>query len=93
MTRTTDNADHNMSGGLLWAILEVGMATKKVNLIVSEDKKPLGSVKVGQKLQVVAVSLTGGKAGSVKKAIGARLCGGSGTCLAVVDIDKGDPAP
>jgi hypothetical protein len=93
MTPTTDYADHNVSGRLLWTILEVGMATKKVNLIVSEDKKPLGSVKVGQKLQVVAVSLTGGKAASVKKAIGARLCGGSGTCLAVVDIDKGDPAP
>jgi|HubBroStandDraft_6_1064221.scaffolds.fasta_scaffold00139_19 hypothetical protein len=93
MISTADYADPNVSGGLLWAILEVGMATKKVNLIVSEDKKPLGSVKVGQKLQVVAVSLSGGKAGSVKKAIGARLCGGSGTCLALVDVDKGDPAP
>jgi hypothetical protein len=69
------------------------MASKKVNLIVSDDKKPLGSVKPGQKLQVVAVSLTGNKAASLKKAIGARLCGGSGTCLAVVDIDKGDPQP
>jgi hypothetical protein len=68
------------------------MAPKKVNLIVSGAKKPLGSVKVGQKLQVVAVSLSGEKAGSVKKAIGARLCGGSGTCLAVMDIDKDDAA-
>jgi hypothetical protein len=69
------------------------MAKSKVNLIVSDEKKPLGSVKAGQKLQVVAVTLTGGKAASLKKAIGARLCGGSGTCLALVDIDKGDPAP
>jgi hypothetical protein len=63
------------------------MATKKVNLIVSNDKKPLGSVKPGQKLEVVAVTLSGGKAASLKKAIGARLCGGSGTCLALTDID------
>jgi hypothetical protein len=69
------------------------MAKSKVNLIVSDEKKPLGSVKAGQKLQVVAVTLTGVKAASLKKAIGARLCGGSGTCLALVDIDKGDPAP
>ena len=69
------------------------MSKNKVNLIVSDQKKPLGSVKAGQKLQVVAVSLSGGKAASLKKAIGARLCGGSSTCLALVDIDKGDPAP
>jgi hypothetical protein len=69
------------------------MASKKVNLIISEQKKPLGSVKPGQKLQVVAVTLAGAKAAAVKKAIGARLCGGSGTCLAVVNIDKGDPVP
>jgi hypothetical protein len=69
------------------------MASKKINLIVSDEKKPLGSVKPGQKLEVVAVTLTGGKAASLKKAIGARLCGGSGTCLALIDIDKGDPAP
>jgi hypothetical protein len=69
------------------------MAKSKVNLIVSDEKKPLGSVRAGQKLQVVAVTLTGGKAASLRKAIGARLCGGSGTCIALVDIDKGDPAP
>lgn len=68
------------------------MSTKKINLIVSPEKKPQVTVKAGQKLQVVAVSLTGGKAASIKKAIGARLCGGSGTCLAVMDIEKGDPA-
>lgn len=68
------------------------MASRKVNLIVATEKKPQVTVKAGQKLEVVAVSLTGGKAASIKKAIGARLCGGSGTCLAVVDITKGDPA-
>jgi hypothetical protein len=75
------------------AVMEVIMASKKINLIVSVEKKPLGSVKPGQKLQVVAVTLTGGKAASLKKAIGARLCGGSGTCLALMGIDKGDPVP
>jgi hypothetical protein len=69
------------------------MAKSKVNLIVSDQKKPLGPVKAGKKLQVVAVSLTGGKAAAVKKAIGARLCGGTSTCLALVDIEKGDAAP
>jgi hypothetical protein len=66
------------------------MTTKKVNLIVSDQKKPLGSVRAGQKLQVVAVTLTGGKAPALKKAIGARLCGGSGTCIAVMDVEKDD---
>jgi hypothetical protein len=65
------------------------MANKKVNLIISDDKKPLGSVKPGQKMQVVAVTLSGAKAASAKKAIGARLCGGSGTCIAVMDVAKG----
>lgn len=68
------------------------MPTKKVNLVVSKDKKPLGVLKPGEKFQVVGVTLAGGK-GPIGKALGARLCGGSGTCLAIVDIDKGDPAP
>ena len=62
------------------------MAKSKVNLIASDQKKPLGAAKVGQKLQVVAVTLSGGKAATLKKAIGARLCGGSGTCIALVDV-------
>jgi hypothetical protein len=63
------------------------MASKKVNLIVSEHKTPLGPVKAGKKLQVVAVTMSGTKAPAVKKAIGARLCGGSGTCIAVMDVE------
>jgi len=68
------------------------MAGKKVSLVVSKDKKPLGKVKAGQKFQVVAVDLAGPNAGSVRKALGARLCGGTSTCLALMNIDKGDPA-
>lgn len=63
------------------------MAKNRVNLIVTDEKKPLGSTKPGQKFEVVAVTLTGKKAGPVKKAIGARLCGGSGTCVAIVDVE------
>jgi len=62
------------------------MTTKRVKLMVSDDKKPLGSVKPGQKLEVVAVTLSGRKAGSLKK-MGARLCGGTSTCLALTDIE------
>lgn len=69
------------------------MAKRKVNLVVSNDKKPLGAVKPGQKLEVVAVSLTPGKGSSSKARLGARLCGGTSTCLALLDIDRGDPAP
>lgn len=68
------------------------MATKKINLIVSNEKRPLGAVKPGQKVQVVGVTLSGAQALLKRKRLGARLCGGSGTCLAIVDIDKGDPA-
>jgi len=67
------------------------MAKKRINLVVSSEKQPLVPVKAGQKLQVVAVALTGGK-GVSKKALGARLCGGTSTCLALMDVDKGDPA-
>jgi hypothetical protein len=68
------------------------MSNRKVNLIVSDDKKPLGSVKTGQKMEVVAVALTPGKGTSRKKALGARLCGGTSTCLALVDIERDDSA-
>ena len=67
--------------------MEVNLASKKINLIISDEKKPLGSAKPGKKLEVVAVTLSGAKAASLKKAIGARLCGGSGTCLAVMDVE------
>jgi len=69
------------------------MATKKINLVVSQEKKPMGVLKPGQKFQVVSVSLAGGKGSIGKAKLGARLCGGSGTCLAIIDIDRGDPAP
>jgi hypothetical protein len=59
---------------------------KKLKLMVSDSKKPLGSVKPGQKLEVVAVTLSGGKAGTPKK-MGARLCGGTSTCLALTEIE------
>jgi len=64
------------------------MASKKrkMRLIVSDDKKPTIKVDAGTRMEVVAVEMIkpmGGKG----PAIGARLCGGSGTCLALVDVD------
>lgn len=71
------------------------MAKKRarhITLVVSESKKPLGAVKPGTQMNVVGVTLAGAKAGAATR-IGARLCGGTSTCLAVIEIDKGDPLP
>lgn len=60
-------------------------AAKKLTLIVSDDKKPSVMVKAGMKLDVVAVSLV---TPDLKRAkpIAARLCGGSDTCLALIEL-------
>lgn len=60
---------------------------RKLSLVISNEKNPIGSAKPGSVLEVVAVALTGGKAVSKKK-LGARLCGGTSTCLALMDIEK-----
>jgi hypothetical protein len=62
------------------------MATKNsLTLIASDSKNPVGKSKPGTKLQVVSVALAGSASGKRPK-IGARLCGGTSTCLAVVEI-------
>jgi hypothetical protein len=63
------------------------MASKKrtVKLVVSADKKPAVKVKPGTQLQVVAVKMLN-PANKRPRALGARLCGGSGTCIALVDV-------
>ncbi len=71
--------------------VEMAKRGRKLNLIVSDQKNPIGSAKPGSTLEVVAVALTGGKASS-KQRIGARLCGGTSTCLALVDVEKGGSA-
>lgn len=57
----------------------------KVTLLASNDKQPAVKVKPGQLLRVTSVVLQGPDAAKIKK-VGARLCGGSGTCLALLDI-------
>jgi hypothetical protein len=62
------------------------MATKtRITLIASDSKNPVGKTKPGTKLEVISVTLAGAAPGKRPK-IGARLCGGSGTCIAVHEV-------
>lgn len=57
----------------------------KMVLIVSDDSKPAVNLKRGQRLQVTAVAL---RTPDLKKGgpIAARLCGGTNTCLALIEL-------
>ncbi len=57
----------------------------KLNLIVSDDKKPAVSLEKGMKLNVVSVSLVEPTL-KPSRARAARLCGGTDTCLALVEV-------
>lgn len=59
---------------------------KKHTFIVSNEKNPSVAVKPGMKLDVVAVTLRDPAMKSPKK-LAARLCGGTNTCLALIDTD------
>lgn len=62
------------------------MASKtRITLIASDSKNPVGKTKPGTKLEVVSVTLATATTGKRPK-IGARLCGGSGTCIAVHEV-------
>lgn len=56
----------------------------KISLVVDDAKKPPVEVKAGQRLEVVAVDLV--SVFKKPKKIGGRLCGGTSTCLALVDV-------
>jgi hypothetical protein len=58
---------------------------KKIRLTVSDDKNPAVKVSPGTRLEVVSVAFIDPKLKAVR--VGARLCGGSGTCLALMDIE------
>lgn len=60
-------------------------AKNKITLIASDSKNPIGKTKPGTKLEVVSVTLATSTSGK-RLQIGARLCGGSGTCLAVHEV-------
>lgn len=68
-----------------------------VKLIVSDDEQPTVQLKAGMRFEVVSVSVVQSNLTDLVDSdrIGARLCGGSGTCLAIVDIATPvvNPAP
>ena len=64
---------------------------RSATFIVSDERNPKVKVSAGMKLEVQSVKLVDPRLGRIKK-IGARLCGGSGTCLALIEIPRGDPA-
>jgi hypothetical protein len=65
-----------------------------LRFIVSKEKSPSVALKPGMRLNVVSTVLVGPDLKRLKN-IGARLCGGSGTCMALVDLgaDVINPAP
>jgi hypothetical protein len=57
----------------------------KVTLVASREAKPAIRVTPGMKLEVVSVALVD-PAGKKVRPLGARLCGGTSTCLALVEL-------
>jgi hypothetical protein len=64
-----------------------GSRGRSVTLVQSEEKSPAVSLKPGMQFDVVAVRLVDAQLGRAKK-LAARLCGGSSTCLALIDVDE-----
>ncbi len=60
--------------------------TLKIKLIESDDKNPKVALKAGMKLQVAAITIVTPELKKSKKTA-ARLCGGTDTCLALIDIE------
>jgi hypothetical protein len=59
--------------------------SNKTTFIVSNSKKPAITLKPGQKIQVTSVQLVDPSLKKAKKGA-ARLCGGTSTCIALIDI-------
>jgi hypothetical protein len=60
--------------------------SSKLTLIVSDDKNPKVGLKPGMKLEIVSVKLAEPTLKSAKP-VAARLCGGTSTCLALVETE------
>lgn len=58
-----------------------------LHLIVSDETKPSIQLKPGMKLQVVSVSLVD-PALKRSRAVAARLCGGTNTCVALIETGE-----
>ena len=61
-------------------------ARRKHTLIVSNEKRPKIALQPGMKLDVVSVKLAGPTL-KAQKPLAARLCGGTNTCLALVETE------
>ena len=68
--------------------------SSSMRFIVSDEKSPSIALKPGMRLDVVSTTLVGPDLKPLRN-IGARLCGGSGTCMALVDLGTEviNPAP
>ena len=55
-------------------------------LIVSNDENPKVELKAGTKFKVETIELVDAPLQPIKKGA-ARLCGGTSTCLALIDIE------
>ena len=64
---------------------KAAVTSSKIKLIISDDANPSVNVKAGQKLEVISVAVV---TPDLKKGgpIAARLCGGTSTCLALVEL-------
>jgi hypothetical protein len=54
-------------------------------LIESDDKEPTIKVKEGHRFEVCSVSIVDAQMNASTK-VAARLCGGTNTCLALVEV-------
>jgi hypothetical protein len=61
-------------------------AQPKIQLLVSDEAKPAVSVEPGMLFEVVSVPLVDPSLRTARP-VGARLCGGTSTCIALVHIE------
>lgn len=64
---------------------KAGQSKKTLKLIVSDEKQPAVDLKPGMRLDVVSITLLDPQFKKAR-AGGARLCGGTNTCLALHEI-------
>ncbi len=60
-------------------------AGPKIHLIETDDTEPALKLKPGMKFEVMATTITDPELKPIKK-IAARLCGGTNTCLALIEL-------
>jgi hypothetical protein len=60
---------------------------QEIKLIVSEDEAPAVTLKPGMRLEVKSVPLVNPTLEKAQ-AIGATLCGGTSTCIAIIEISQ-----